>query len=322
MCIAYSSDDTYAKYLGISMLSLFQANKAFAKIEVFILDCGIRKTNKEKLLFIAKEYKRDIYFMSMETAISSLELKMGAKRISVASYARLFLASIIPESYDRILYLDCDTIVRDYLAEFWSVDLDKYILAGVRDTVDKFFLKKIGMESDEYYVNAGVLLINLDNWRKENLERKFIEFIQKFNGKVPHHDQGTINGVCKKMKYIVDPRFNMTTNIYSFTTRTIERIYYIDHYYNQDELEYAKENPAILHFTTGLEGRPWEENCTHPMKNEYLRTAEASPWKYEPLLPDSRKLFVKIFSSVYKHTPLFLSETLYRIISRLTHIGE
>ena len=322
MCVAYAADDNYAKYLGISMLSLFQSNQEFKEIGVYVLDCGIGVENKEKLKFIAEQNNRDINFCSMEVAVSGLDLQMGVRKIAVASYARLFLASIIPKECDRILYLDCDTIVRNSLNEYWNTNLENDMVAGVRDTVDSFFLKKIGLDSEDYYVNAGILLINLAGWREQHLEAQFMEFIRKYNGNVPHHDQGTINGVCKNKKCIVAPRYNATSNIYSFSAKTIRRIYFMNSFYSQRELEEAKKNPAVLHFTTGLVGRPWEENCTHPMKEEYLRIAKESPWKNDPLLPDSRKLSVRVFSAFYRYAPLFLSEAAYRLISLVAHIRE
>lgn len=322
LCIAYAADDNYTKYLGISMLSLFRSNKDFMEIEVFVLDCGIENQNKERLESIAEEYKRMIHFMSMETAVSSLELHMGARKISIAAYARLFLASIIPNSYQKILYLDCDTIVLECISDFWNVDMEGYMIAGVRDTVDRFFRKKIGLEPDEHYVNSGVILINLVSWRENHLEKQFMDFIRKFDGNVPHHDQGTINGVCMKKKQIVSPRFNVTSNIYSFSAKTIRCMYNMDSFYSQAELDEAKKNPAIIHFTKGLGGRPWEEKCTHPMKAEYLKAAQASPWKEDKLIPDSRKLSVKVFAVFYNHVPLFLSVTVYWLLSRLLHIRE
>jgi lipopolysaccharide biosynthesis glycosyltransferase len=320
LCVAYAADDNYAKYLGISMLSLFQSNKEFAEITVFVLDCGIKASNREKLALIAEEYSREIYFNSMEAVVYGLDLHMGSRKMPVACYARLFLASIIPVSYDRILYLDCDTIVRGSLTDFWKVDLEGCTVAGVRDTVDSFFLKKIGLNPGEAYVNSGVLLINLIEWRKEQIEEQFMEVIQRFDGKVPHHDQGVINAVCRKR--IVSPEFNVISNMYTFSAKTIKRIYFMDSFYSQEELEKAKNDPVILHFTTGLVGRPWEEKCTHPRKEEYKNVAQASPWKDDPLLSDSRKLSVKAFSGFYRYAPHFLSEAVYRYASLLTHRRE
>ncbi len=320
LCAVYSADDNYAKYLGISMLSLFQSNRCFGTIEIFVLDCGIGEENRQRLTALAREYGRVIHFISMEEAVTGLNLNMGTRRIAIAAYARLFLASVIPESYDKILYLDCDTIIRDDIADLWNVEMEDCMVAGVKDTLDRFFIEIIGLGPEEAYVNSGVLLINLAGWREEHLEQQFMDFIRRFDGNVPHHDQGTINGVCVKKKYIVPPRYNVTSNLYSFSAKTIRRIYSMDSFYSQEELDEAKKNPVVLHFTTGLVGRPWEENCIHPMKEEYLRIAEISPWKAKKLLPDSRSFAVRVFSGFYYHMPRFISEQIYRSLCWLTHI--
>lgn len=320
--IAYAADDNYAKYLGISMLSLFQKNKTFDEITVFILDYGIETSNKKRLQNIAKEFNREVAFKSVRSMVSSLDLNMGTRKISVAAYSRLFLSSIIPNSCDRILYLDCDTLVMDCLDGLWNADLGDYLVLGVWDTVDSYFLKKIGMKSDEYYVNSGALLINLDGWRRKNLENKFMDFIKKFDGNVPHHDQGVINAICRHKKGIIEPRYNLTSNMYSFSASTIKKLYFMENYYLQEELDDAKRNPAIIHFTQGLVGRPWEQNCIHPEREKYIKVWKESPWKEESILPDSRKLSVKIFAFIYKYAPLFLSENIYRLFSKFAHTNE
>lgn len=322
LCVAYGSDDNYAKQLGVSMMSLFQTNKEFDEIHVFVMDCGIEETNKGRLLSIVEKYGRSLQFVSIKDYVDGLNLNMGARKIAVSSYSRLFLEEAIPEEYNKILYLDCDTIIKDDIKEYWNTNLNGYMAAGVQDTVDKIFLKKIGLPADYCYINAGVLLINLDGWRKNNLQQKFIDFIKKFDGNVPHHDQGTINGVCSGKLLTVPLRYNVTSNIYSFSAKTIKNIYSVKSFYDQEELDDAKSNPAILHYTTGLVGRPWEDACTHPMKNEYVDVASISPWREEQLLPDSRSLNVRMFAALYKYTPRIVSETMYRLSNWLLHIRK
>lgn len=322
LSVAYAADDNNAKFLGISMLSLLEKNKDFEEIDIFVLDCGIKDGNREKLIAIADEYKRSLYCISMEEAVTGLELNMGTRKIAIASYARLFLASVIPDLYDRIIYLDCDTIVMDNIKDLWDTDIKDYMVAGVRDTIDRYFYKRIGLSKDDYYVNAGVLLINLSAWRRHNLLDSFIETINKFDGNVPHHDQGTINLVCKKKITLLSARYNLNSNIYSFSAKTIKKIYSINTFYSQKELDEAKDKPIVIHYTTGLVGRPWEENCTHPRKDTYLSVAERSPWRDNRLLPDSRRISLKVFSELYKHTPLFISEGIYRLLNWLMHIRD
>lgn len=320
LCVAYGADDNYAKYLGISMLSLFEANKDFDEIDVFVMDCEISKSNKKKLIKIADEFNRNIYFLNMKDFISGLKLNMGAKKISVASYCRLFLSSVIPDTYSKILYLDCDTIVTENLRRLWNVDVSGYMAAGVKDTVERYYLKKIVLTPSDLYVNAGVLLINLERWRNENVLSQFLNFIEKFEGNVPHHDQGTINAVCNKKIIALSPEYNVFSNMYTFSSEAIKRIYMMDSYYSQKDLDYAKNNPAIIHFTTGLVGRPWEKNCTHPMKDAFINVAKKSPWKNEPILPDSRGFALKAFTLIYRYTPHFLSENIYRAGNRIKEL--
>ncbi len=322
LCVAYGADDNYAKYLGISMQSLFETNKDFAGIDVFIMDCNIGSLNKEKLLSIAKRYNRNISFIAMNDYVSELKLNMGARKIAIASYARLFLSSVIPDTYTRVFYLDCDTIIVDSITEYWNMDLEGYFLAGVRDTVDKYFLKKIGLAPDAPYVNAGIILVNLIAWRAVDIQKKFMEFIRKLDGNVPHHDQGVINAICHDKIKIVSPIYNVSSNVFTFSAKTIKRIYFIKSFYSQKELDEAKTKPVIIHYTTGLVGRPWEENCTHPRKGEYLRVAMASPWKDDPILPDSRRFSVKAFSSLYRYAPGFITENIYKLQNWLTHFRK
>jgi lipopolysaccharide biosynthesis glycosyltransferase len=53
--------------------------------------------------------------------------------ITLAAYARIFLSDILPASWSKVLYLDCDLIVRRSLLELWSTELDGYAIAAVRE---------------------------------------------------------------------------------------------------------------------------------------------------------------------------------------------
>ena len=318
--VAYASDDHYAKFLGISLTSLLQTNPAFDGIVCHVLDCGIGDENRQRLLAIAKEHGREMQFYPVDDIQSKLHLQGAAFTIATASYARLFLPSLLPGDVCRILYLDCDTIVAGSLQALWDTKLDGYYIAGVQDTVDVYFQKIIGLAPDIPYINAGMLLINLQAWRDDNLQERFSAFIKRFNGQVPHHDQGTINGVCAEKRLLLPLKYNMTSNLYSFSVHTIQRIYFIEKYYSQKELDEALHSPAIIHFTSGLVGRPWEEGCTHPEQERYLRFQRATVWAGEPLAPLSLKLTTRIFTLLYRIIPRPLFETGYRLLGWIQHL--
>ena len=322
LCVAYSSDDNYVKFLGISMLSLLKNNQDFDSITVYVLDCGIREENRMLLQELAESLKGTISFLPMLSAIEQLQLEQGAHKIAAASYARLFLACVLPQDCDRVLYIDCDTLVRHSLKDLWRTDLGQALIAGCQDTVDSYFLRQIRLPKGVPYLNAGVLLINIKAWREENLLASFRQIIADFNGNVPHHDQGTINAVCGERRIRMPVTYNLFSNLYSFPARTIRRMYGLDEYYDQRELDSAIADPAIVHFTSGLVGRPWEENCTHPLRDEFWYTVEQSPWKGLAIQPDSRKTGLKLFIQFYKITPKPLFEFIYRCMNWALHLRK
>ncbi len=317
---AYSADDKYAHYLGISMKSLFESQQDFSKIHVIVMDCGIKEDNRQKLKDIAINAGGEITFANMQGQLEKLNLNLGDKTWFVASYARLFLADIVPDKYDKVLYCDCDTIIKDSLKGFWNVDFKDELIAGVQDTVDKFFLKAVGLPEGIKYINAGVLLVNLKLWREENIKEEFKKIIDRFNGKVPHHDQGIINCAGGERRIIVPIKYNLTSNNYSFDANTVKKMYFLDDYYSQSEVDAAIKNPVIVHFTTGLIGRPWEEGSNHPEREAFWNTVAKTPWNELEMLPDSRKKSLKIFTFVYEHIPRGLFIFLYRNANFLLHL--
>lgn len=113
ICVAYASDNNYALLMVIFILSLFRSNTQAKEITAFNLDNGIIGENKEKLSGIAGQYSREIVFIPVTECLGKLKLNMGARKISVASYARRFLSSIIPDTCDRVICPDCDVIISD-----------------------------------------------------------------------------------------------------------------------------------------------------------------------------------------------------------------
>ncbi len=317
--VAYTASDPYAKYLGVSLHSLLQANASFPRVECFVPDSGIGPENKQKLLAIAAPYNCALTFLPVPDIARTLGLA-GAAANGAAMYARMLLSSILPGHVDKVLYLDCDTVVADDLAALWNTPIDHAYLAGVQDTIDLFYHKAIGLAPEIPYLNAGVQLINLKRWREDDLEARFIAFIRRFHGQVPFHDQGLINGVCGTDRVLLPVRYNLTSNLYSYSAHTIKRIYFLPHFYSQRELDEAKREPAIIHFTSGLVGRPWEEGCTHPEQERYRRAKQGTPWADEPLAPRTLAPGTRAFAFFFRHAPRPVFEAAYRALGGLRHL--
>jgi lipopolysaccharide biosynthesis glycosyltransferase len=72
MNIVYASDDNFAEIMGVSMLSLFENNKDESEIVAYVLDSDIKDDNREKLESLAKQYGRQLVFVSTKDVSGQL----------------------------------------------------------------------------------------------------------------------------------------------------------------------------------------------------------------------------------------------------------
>jgi len=306
--ILYSSDENYVRHAGTSLFSLLENNKKVEKISIYFIDNKISKGSKEKLILIASSFNRVINFIPIETLLVNLNKKDD---FPLSGYARLFISKAV--DVDKILYIDCDTIVKGSLEELWSIPINDYLVAGVQDNPAIYMAEIVGMNKMDRYINSGVLLMNLKKWRECNLENKFIHFMEKFEGKVPHHDQGVINGVCKDSILILNPKYNMMPQFLMYSAKQVKKLYDIKHYYLQEQLDEATKNPVIIHYISKFFNRPWFEDCNHPMKNLYMDYLNKTDWKNKLYKPNITYK-VKIRKWVFNHMPFLIFSIIERIL--------
>ena len=97
MNVAYHSSNEFSPILGVSITSLFENNKDFEEINVFIIEKAINKINKEKLLKLAQSYGRNIYFIDMPeiNETEKLNLVKVSSKWGFDGYIRIFLDIIL-----------------------------------------------------------------------------------------------------------------------------------------------------------------------------------------------------------------------------------
>ena len=132
---------------------------------------------------------------------------------SLASYYRLFIASLFPE-YDKVIYLDCDLVILGDISELYEINIGENILAAapeqfVRSTAEfRIYAERaLGLNPD-FYVNSGVLLMNLDEFRKRRIEDRFVELISKYDFDLLDPDQAYLNYLCRGRIHVLPNGWN------------------------------------------------------------------------------------------------------------------
>lgn len=303
MHIVYSSDDNYAQHLGASIYSLLMHNSD-AQIVIYVIDNGISCESKKKLQkTVACFPLSQIRWIDFSKWSEKLTLNMQWP-ISLSSYGRLFIGSMLPADVSRCLYLDCDMIICDCIDGLWSRDMHGCTIAAVQDTVSRETKERIGVHCEEKYFNAGLLLIDLDKWRSIGAEQACLDFIAQYQGSVTHHDQGVLNGLFHQDVSILPLKYNVMTIHYIMSRAKILKYFREESpFYSEEEIAQAKAHPAVLHYTPSFTSRPWVKTCRHPLKKLYWDAVAKTPWAGAQPVKDTSKWYVRLIDWRYRNLP-------------------
>jgi lipopolysaccharide biosynthesis glycosyltransferase len=257
ICISF--DSNFLQHAMVMLESLMH-NSGSNFIFHIIVEDAKHKGLKKLVDFIEKRGgKSNLYEFNLDFIEGSGGI---GGHLTLAALNRLLLPSILPLDIEKILYLDCDIIILEDINDLYNIDLRDFDFAGVNyvdmpterpwSTYTGMDLNsirvKLGLSSEEDYVNSGVLLINLEKWRSKQYEKFFIDVIDKESHLLSTADQCIINKVCKD-KYILDWSYN------AMTTRG-------------NELIYGSLDGIKIAHSIGR-NKPWN-NAQHPMKNLYF----------------------------------------------------
>lgn len=300
MNVLYTCDDNYVWIMGISMISLLENNSNIQELKIFLLSDNISSKNKKMLSEIARKYNRT--FTVIDIPKLHIPDVLYSQRWPKSAYTRLYSGNILPKSVHKILYLDCDTVIKDDISQLWKIDVSNAAVSGVKDCIGKNYLKNIGLEKNSAYINAGVLLINLDILRNINISEAVFEFLNKYKKLLSYADQDILNGIFNGNIGVLEPQYNVMTLLYAHKYEEIVKLRKPVNYYLKNEIEYATSNPAIIHFTTCmLNIRPWFKNSNHPYAYLFDRYKAISPWNLrENVEVDFNNKKEKIIRLVFK----------------------
>ena len=245
----------------------------------FLLVNSIIKNNPQSIcFFLVVEQLKDVYFekfIELKTNTISFEkVKIDKSvlnncpiregdHVSLATYYRLLLPKILPNNIDKVLYLDGDMLCFDNLEELYKTDLTNFAVAASPDSQCLNVKRKslLGLKKETLYFGAGMLLINLDYWRKNEIEKKSLEYIKNNPEKLPWHDQDTLNVILEGKVKFVDFKYNFYETFFKIR----EKSTMTDNLW--EKVQIAKSNICICHYTQAE--KPWFFECEHPLKDIY-----------------------------------------------------
>ncbi len=321
--IVYQSSDAYAFLAGVSMCSLYKNNQHIHELNVYVLNVGISPGNIEKLEKIAANFKRNIIFV--DTAAYEKKLQsygIPAWNGSYATYMKLFLSELLPEEIDRILYLDCDTIINGSIDSLWEYDLKNSYIAMAIDCMNPKHKKKYGINYSQKYFNAGVILFSLNKWRDNKCIRKVISFLKDEKMAVSFADQDLLNICFYQAIEELPMKYNCISLYGEFSYQNICYMYGLEEsiFYTQADYKSDVNNPVIIHFPSVFLSKPWFQDYTYRWKDIfdlYLYDKAYSFTNYKKPPSGSMSKMKRLQQKMYKVLPLNLFIKIQKIASNL-----
>ena len=273
MNIALCTDEKYSFPCGVCITSILENNKE-EECNIYILTEGLEPQTIEKFRSLERKYNQRIIIKRVNSNIFS-NLKV-CNRFPKSIYFRFILPELIDHE-KKILYFDCDIIVTGSLKDLWETEISEYACGVVEDQRSDDIRVQNNLGLYKRYFNSGVLLINLEYWRKNNTTQKLTEYIYNNSEKCIFPDQDALNIVLEKEALYLDYKYNYQELM------LLKKEECFLHKSKWEKLLKDGEIPVIIHYT-GLV-KPWILTCEHKLKSEFLKYKTISLWKDTKLKP-------------------------------------
>lgn len=225
---------------------------------------------------------------------------------SIGSLYRIMIPELLPE-YSTALYLDCDIIVQNDLSPLFDIDLDGYLLGGVRESIIKEnegHYNSIGLQDPSFYINSGVLLMNLEAMREERFSDQLMATLQREEAKkFKFPDQDAYNILAEGRITALPPIYNSIRTFYP----SLYKSDFLEIYTLEDWHEVHRH--GNIHYTSA---KPWRGYAIQFDKW----------WRHYLQLPDTIKSEMEVSNKAFRLYKLWQMPVLGSIIRGLLKVKD
>ena len=236
--IFFSCDDNYIPFLSVAIHSLIENADKRYDYAIYILNSGLKKENEARILLQERENVK-IRFKNVRAEARSLGKQLNLRDYYTAAiYFRIFIPDLFGK-YKKAIYLDSDITVTGDISKLYFTELRDDLVGAVSDDVIasrevfiRYAERGCGIEYRKYF-NSGVLLMNLELMREEDLTGRFIRLMKKYGVDTVCPDQDYLNALCR------------------------DRVLYLDRGWNKMSVDKNYDGiPNIIHFN--MFNKPWQ----------------------------------------------------------------
>ena len=249
--VVLSTDNEYAPFIYTTLISILENGfKNTYYIFYLLVNYDFSKNYENIILDLNNKYRCNIYFIYIKKESDKIIEKIH--HITLKNIYLLLISVLIPNEVDKCIYLDSNICVNKDLSDLYNINLNGYYIAGVISPI--YFIdkenncKRLNITSMNQYIDTGVLLMNLEQIRMDNMTKKFIE-LSKNN--YDFQEQDVLNVACFGKILTLPPKYNFMTKRFKQKNSIIRELY------KNEDLSEANKSPYIIHYND--KKKPW--NC-------------------------------------------------------------
>ena len=219
--------------------------------DFYILHSDVSKEKQNRWIRTISESNVRFHFIYVDP--SELKDFPESERYPLLIYYRIFAAELLPDTLDRILYLDGDTLVINALDTLYNMDFNgNFYMActHVRKFLNIVNQIRLGVDEEMPYINSGVMLMNLKLLRKVQNKEEIISFVNKNKNRLTLPDQDVISALYRNKIQLIDTfKYNLSDRMIEFHNAQIgvEKI----------DIDWVRKNTVVVHYYG--KQKPWKK---------------------------------------------------------------
>lgn len=280
--ILLSANEAYARYCAVTMLSILLNTASVDKICFYILTPNFSSESIQRIKELCSRFNAKVSFIPINLNLFNY-FPTFHSHFNQNNYSRICGPDLC-ENCERLVYLDCDLIVLDDIAELFRQNLNGKPIGAVPHVqlpYEETFIKNFSVSRNDTYFNSGVMVINADLWRKEKITESVLALACKYADKLHFADQDAFNAIFWENYFHVPGVWNVEARLYKEKLLGLSQT---------KEITKRIKLPKIIHYTGP--NKPWSSKKYVPKRNLYIEYSE----RLNSLISWSPDIEIKNFS--------------------------
>lgn len=265
--IVFACNKKYFKHVSVAILSIILNHNTHYKLKFYIISKDFNSRESIKCRAFFKKLSLEIQFLHLQNTSALEGFPTQGARYSLDIYSRLYIPMFFKNIYEKVIYLDGDTITLQDIENLYNTDIGNTCCGAIADAALTRHAKRLRLPHAHTYFNSGVLLINIPKWNENKITENVLEYINSNKEQVLLPDQDALNVVVGANWTQISPYWNFQTHSFF-----LEHDAFIKYFGGAFDISRV----GIIHYTRG--SKPWEQCYEPELDNLYIKYRKLTPW--------------------------------------------